>query len=192
IVVTNILAQGFIVLQTEIVNALFGDGPLPTAFYTYSLFIFFIWILVINGIYIGIYFYDQWHYTISLREKDKKLRSTGFSVQLGKTVNTIPFDNIAAFYVDEGITYLKTLECKNYVIDQSLNKIMNRLPTEYFYRLNRKYIIHRNLIRGYKRDTNGKLKAVLNENFNLPDTLTISRITAPAFKKWFSISTQPA
>ena len=122
---------------------------MPIKFYTYNLFIFFIWILVINGIYIGIYFYDQWQKIIALRDKDKKLRSNGFEVQLGKTVETIPFDSISAFYVDDGTTYLKTKENKNFVLDNSLYKIMPILPEEFFYRLNRKFIIHRDLIKNY-------------------------------------------
>ena len=190
IVVTNVLAQGFIISQTEIVNALWGDGPLPVEFYTYNLFIFFIWILVINGIYIGIYFYDQWRNTIYLREKDRELRSAGFEVQLGNKVETISFDNIAAFYVENGLTYVKTNEFKKFVLDSSLNNIMPKLPKEFFFRLNRKYIVHRSTIRGYNRDVNGKLKATFTEGYDFPEFLIISRITSPGFKKWFSASSQ--
>ena len=190
IVLTNVFAQGFIILATEIINALYTDEPLPSGFYTYNLFIFFIWILVINGIYVGIYLFDQWKNTLSLREKDKQLRSTGFEVHLGKKTATIPFDKIAAFYVDEGTTFLKTVEGRNYVLDGSLSSILKAIPEENFFRLNRKYIVHRSLIRAYERNVNGKLTALLEDFDNLPDQVTISRITAPAFKKWFRIAAQ--
>lgn len=190
ILVTNLLAQGFIIIQTEVINTLFGEGPLPIQFYTYNLFIFFIWILVINGIYIGMSFYDQWQRTISLREKDKELRSTGFKVQLGKTVEAIPFEDIAAFYVEEGITYLRTRERKNFVLDLSLNKIMPGLPAEDFFRLNRKYIMHRAYIRGYQRAVNGKLSARLQDGYDLPMAISISRIAAPDFKRWYGATSQ--
>lgn len=185
IVLTNVVAQGFIILATEIINALFTDAPLPSGFYTYNLFIFFIWILVINGVYIGIYFYDQWGRVLSLREKDREIRSKGVKVQLGKTVKTIPFKDILAFYVEEGVTYLMTIESKSYILDKSLSKIMEQLPTEYFYRLNRKYIVHRSAIQGYQRGMNGKLNTILNPFQNLPPEIVISRTTAPHFKKWF-------
>lgn len=185
LLITNLIAQGFIIGATEAVNAIFADKPLPSGFYTYNLFIFFIWILVINGIYIGIYFYDQWRNTISLRERDKKLRVQGFEVQLGNTVETISFENISAFYFDEGSTYLKTSENKNFILDSSLNKIMPKLPDELFFRLNRKFILHRNQIINYRKGINGKLKVALNNNFGLPDNIIVSRITAPEFKRWF-------
>ena len=190
IIVTNLLAQGFIILQTEVVNAIWGDGPLPIKFYTYNLFIFFIWILVINGIYIGIYFYDQWKNTAYLREKDKTLRSVGFEVHEGKSVNTIAFENIAAFFVEEGTTYLTTLDQKKFILDASLNKIMHKLPKEHFFRLNRKYIVNRHVLKGYKKDVNGKLRATLSIDLSASEALIISRITAPDFKKWFKAASQ--
>lgn len=190
ILYTNILAQGFIILQTELINALFGDGPLPRNFYTYNLFIFFIWILVINGIYIGIYFFDQWKKMSLLRESDKNLRSKGFEVQLGKTVETVPFLNIAAILVSEGTTYLITTDDKNFVLDNSLNKILPKLPSEYFFRLNRRCIVHRQILQGYKKDTNGKLQVFVHKGNLLNDTYIVSRLTAPSFKKWFSAASQ--
>ncbi len=190
IILTNVFAQGFIILATELINAIYTDEPLPSGFYTYNLFIFFIWILVINGIYVGIYLFDQWKDTISLREKDKQLRSSGFEVHLGRKTETIPFEKIAAFYVDEGTTYLKTSEGRNYVVDSSLNSILEAIPEENFFRLNRKYIFHRSAIKAYERNVNGKLTALLTNFENLPNKVTISRITAPAFKKWFRIAAQ--
>ena len=189
ILLTNVFAQGFIILQTEIVNELYTDEPLPLAFYTYNLFIFFIWILVINGIYIAMYFYTQWGSAQRLREIDKQLRSTGFEVHLGKKTETIPFEQIVAFYVDEGTAFLKTRESRSYVVDRSLNKIESQLPEELFYRLNRKYIVHRSHIRGFEREVNGKLRALLHPLDNLPEQAIISRTNAPNFKRWFSQAT---
>lgn len=190
IVLTNLFAQGFIILATEVINAIFTDKPLPLHFYTYNLFIFFIWILVINGIYIAMYFYTQWSSTIQLREKDRELRSSGFEVHLGKKTETIPFDQIALFYVEEGTAFLRTKEKRNFVVDRSLNKIIQILPEELFYRLNRKYIVHRSFIKGFEREVNGKLRAILHPLDNIPEEVVISRTTAPAFKRWYRASSQ--
>ena len=184
IIWTTLVVQGFIILSTEVINALFGDGPLPRKFYTYNLFIFFIWILVINGLYIGIYFYDEWKQTQALRDQDKQLREMGFEVLVGKTLKKIPFQDIAHFYVEVGTTYLHTVEGRRYVLGDSLNKIAPRLPEEHFFRLNRRYIVNRNLISGYKKDINGKL-LVTTELPGEAQQQTVSRITAPQFKRWF-------
>ncbi len=187
LLITNLVAQGFIILATEIINALFGDGPLPTSFYTYNLFIFFIWILVINGIYVGFYLYDQWRIAQSLREKDKKLRSKGFSVALGNSTKQIAFEQIAVFYVEDRATFLRTKTGEQFVLDDSLNKIVPVLPEEFFFRLNRKYIVHREQIKGYRKEMNGKLLVEFDSGLFI-ETSIVSRITAPDFKKWFSIT----
>jgi hypothetical protein len=184
IVVTNVLAQGFIILQTEVVNALFGDGPLPIKFYTYNLFIFFIWILVINGIYVGYYFYDSWKTAQTLREKDKELRSTGFAVLLGNITKNIEFGQIAIMYVEDRTTFLRTKNGEQFVVDDSLNKIVPRLPEESFFRLNRKYIVNRGQIKAYRKEMNGKLSVDFDSG-QFINTSIVSRTTAPEFKKWF-------
>ncbi len=184
IVWTTLIVQGFIIGSTELINALFGEGPLPTKFYSYNLFIFFIWILVINGVYIGIYFYDEWKKTQELRVKDKQLRDTGFEILVGNHLKRITFNRIAHFQIDQGATYLYTLDGYRYVLDDSLNKIMPRLPEEHFFRLNRKYIVHRSCINGYKKETNGKLAVQIVIDGKSEEQI-VSRITAPHFKQWF-------
>ncbi len=186
IFLTNLVIQAYLIFVTELVNALFGDGPLPLKFYTYNLFIFFIWVLVINGIYIGYYFHSQWHATQSLRETDKTLRSTGFEILLGNTTQNIAFENIVGFYVDDKTSYLVTKDMQRYIIDSSLNKIGPRLPEEFFFRLNRKCIVHRDWIQGYKKDVNGKLIADFKTDMPFERNQIISRTTAPEFKRWFS------
>jgi len=190
LLLTNLAAQGFIILATEVINAFFGDGPLPSGFYTYNLFIFFIWILVINGIYVGFYLYDQWFLAQSLREKDKKLRSKGFSVTLGNTTRHIAFEQIALFHVEGKATFLRTKTGEQFVVDDSLNGILPLLPGEVFFRLNRKYILHREQIKQYRKEMNGKL-LVEFDSVAAAKTVTVSRTNAPEFKKWFTLAAPP-
>jgi DNA-binding LytR/AlgR family response regulator len=190
LLLTNMVAQGFIIMATEAVNAVYTDNPLPINFYTYNLFIFFIWILVINGIYIAMYLHDQLRTSQDLREQDKKLRTLGFEVQLGNSVKNISFEDIAVIYVEEGTTSLKTLKGNTFILDRSLNKIMPVLPEELFFRLNRRYIAHRKAISGYHKGVNGKLQVRLHALEGMKETITVSRITAPEFKEWFRATVQ--
>lgn len=132
LLLTNLVAQGFIILATEAVIAIYTDEPLPVNFYTYNLLIFFIWILVINSIYVAMYFHDQWVTSQHLREADKQLWSQGFEVQLGNSVKNISFEDIAYIYVEGGTTSLKTVQGNIFILDRSLNKIMPVLPDELF------------------------------------------------------------
>ncbi len=188
---TNLAVLAFTIGATEGVNALYWDKPLPRSFYTYNLFIFFIWILVINGIYTGLYFYDQWQRAQDLREKDRMLRQAGYQVRQGRRVLTLPFPSIAAFHAEERQTYLTTLEGKRYALDFPLNKIETLLPAEAFFRVNRQYILNREVIGGYSREPHGKLKLELNRELRLPENPVISRLTAPAFKAWLQEAVHP-
>ena len=185
IVLTNLVAQGFIILATEAINAAFNDKPIPINFYTYNLFIFFIWILVINGIYIGLFFHHQWVTTQVLRLKDRQLRAQGLEVQLGKNTKMVPFEEIAYIFVDEGATALRDIHGKTYILDRSLNKLMPGFPEEDFFRLNRRYVVHRNSIAGFRKGVNGKIEVGLHPDISLPESITVSRISAPGFKIWF-------
>ncbi len=188
---TNLAVLTFTIVATEGVNALYWDKPLPQSFYTYNLFIFFIWILVINGIYTGLYFFDQWQRAHQLREKDQRLRQAGYQVKQGRQVRTLPFTSIGVFHAEEGQIYLTTLEGRRYALDLPLNKIETILPTEAFFRVNRQYILNREVISGYSRETNGKLQLELNRDLRLMEKPVISRLTAPSFKAWFQKAVQP-
>ncbi|MBC2839654.1 LytTR family DNA-binding domain-containing protein [Robiginitalea sp. SC105] len=185
---TNALVLAFTIGATEGVNALYWDKPLPRSFYTYNLFIFFIWILVINGIYTGLYFYDQLREVRQLRERERNLKSSGFQVQRGARVARLPFAEIAAFYSDEGQTYLQTLEGETFALERSLNRIEPLVPDTDFFRVNRKYIINRRLILGYRKQEYGKLVLELRPGSRLPDLPGVSRLTAPAFKEWLGMA----
>jgi hypothetical protein len=187
---SNLSILGFIISTTWAINELFGDGPLPSDFYTYNLFIFFIWILVINSIYIGLYFYDQWQRSQELFENERALKTKGFQVRKGKQINNISFSQIGAFHSEEGLTYLTTMEGERFVVDSSLGNILEDLPGTMFYRINRKYILSRDIIDGYYKESYGKLRVNLRDRFPLPEHPIISRLTAPGFKEWLGKAVQ--
>jgi DNA-binding LytR/AlgR family response regulator len=74
---------------------------------------------------------------------------------------------------------------KKFFPDRSLDKIEKHLPGEWFFRLNRQYILHRNAITGFKRSNDGKIDVTIKGLENLPKAVQVSRTKAVAFKKWF-------
>lgn len=174
-----------IILLTELENWIARSRPVPVSFYLFDVFIFVIWFIVINGIYIGMHYYAEWKTSEHKREEEKKVRAGGFTVKHGKQNLLIPFNDILGFYVDEGYTILLTWQNKKYFPDRSLDKIEESLPEEWFFRLNRQYIIHRKALSGFKRTGDGKIDVLLNAVDNLPLTIQVSRTKAVAFKSWF-------
>lgn len=174
-----------IIALTELSSWVVKGRPALLNFYTFDVFIFFIWFIVINGIYVGMHYYAGWKESEKARQEDKKLRAGGFAVKHGRQNLQIAFEDVLGFYVDDGYTLLLTRHHKKYFPDKSLDKIEEMLPAEWFFRLNRQYIVHRNAVTGFKRTGDGKIDVLITGAEYLPETISVSRIKAAAFKNWF-------
>lgn len=172
-------------LLTELSSWIAKGRPAPLHFYTRDLFIISIWFFVINGIYIGLYYYRQWQQLEDRREEENRIISEGFVFKYGKKDLRLNFEELAGFYVESDYIVVSTLDGKKYYLNQSLEKVEKILPASHFFRLNRQFILSRKIISGFKRAENGKIQVQLNGNKNLPAEVPVSRTKAPSFKNWF-------
>lgn len=185
LIITTITGLLIIILLTELVSFIARGHKAPVSFYLYDVFIICIWFFVINGIYIGMHYYSEWKESEHRRQEDKKVRAAGFTVKLGKQNLLVPFDEISAFYTEDGYTILLSHQNRKFFPDRSLDKIETQLPGEWFFRLNRQYILHRNALAGFKRSNDGKIDVIIKNLENFPEAIQVSRTKAVAFKKWF-------
>ena len=185
LVLTTIAGQLIIILLTELVSWIAKGRPALLNFYTFDVFIFIIWFIVINGIYIGMHYYAEWKQSEEMRQEDKKLRAEGFTVKHGNQNLLVPFEDILGFYVEDGYTILLTWQNKKFFPDKSLDKIEEQLPREVFFRLNRQYISHRKAVTGFKRGGDGKIDVLINVHEGFPQSIPVSRLRAASFKNWF-------
>ena len=185
LICTMIIGLLIISLTTELVSLIAKGQPAPPDFYFVDLFIISIWFFVINGIYIGLYYYGRWRDTEEKRLEDNRIKSGGLMVRHGKQNLMIDFKDLLLLYVDnEYVTACHRLG-KKYLLNESLDKVEKKLPALYFFRLNRQNIVHRQLVRGFRRIENGKIQVLLNSLENLPAEIPVSRSKAVAFKEWF-------
>jgi DNA-binding LytR/AlgR family response regulator len=104
-----------------------------------------------------------------------------FTVKVGKKIKIIPSGNVCCFYSFENATYLKT-SAGNYIINHSLTSLENDLNPEYFFRVNRTFIVHKKAIKDIIAHYNSRLKLVLH-SYN--DTeIIVSRERVKDFKNW--------
>jgi len=185
---TVLAGVGVIALLTELVNLVAGDQPVPLDFYTQTIFLFVIWILVVNGIYVGLHFYHAWQHLAATQKEEQKPERKGVVVKTGKQDLLLLFEEIAGCYVDNDYAVLCNRNDRKFFLDQSLDKLEKQLPAPQFFRLNRQYIIHRDMITGFERADNGKVNVLLHSTANLPPSITVSRLKAAGFKEWFQLS----
>jgi DNA-binding LytR/AlgR family response regulator len=185
---TLIIGLVIISVLTELVSLIAKGKPAPLHFYTIDLFIISIWFFVINGIYLGLHFYHLYQELEARRQHENQIKADGIFVKQGKQDIRLSYDELEGFYVDEDYAVASQLGGKKFYLTQSLDKIEKTLPPGSFYRLNRQYIVHRQIISGFKRVDNSKILVILQKTTNFPTEIPVSRLRAPAFKSWF----QPA
>jgi DNA-binding LytR/AlgR family response regulator len=182
---TLIIGLVIISLLTELVSWIAKGKPAPLHFYTIDLVIISIWFFVINGIYLGIHFYRLYQESEATRQRENQRKSDGIFVRQGKQDIRLLYHELEGFFVDEDYAVASQLGGKKYYMTQSLDKIEKTLPATNFYRLNRQYIVHRQIVSGYKRADNGKILVMLQSTTNFPSEIPVSRLRAPSFKGWF-------
>ena len=165
-----------IIIMTEAVNALWGDGPLPLSFYTENLVIFFIWILVFNGIYTGIHFYRQ-------TGLSPPAAPTRIAVRLGKQKLLLEESDILFFQSEGDLITMVDRKLRTFYLDQSLRQLEGKL-TDRFFRANRQYLLSRESVRRYQPGINGKLQVWIPKGGEGEEEITVSRTKAAAFRRW--------
>ena len=187
-ITTTLLAgMSIIILLTVIIHYSLKDDPLPIGFFTYDIFIISVWFLVINGIYVSVHFYCEWQAAQNKRDEENRIKAGGLKVKSGKQEIILRFEEIAGFNMDGEYVVCFTLAGKKFLLDQSMEKLEKLLPSPWFFRLNRQFLLHRQIITGFERAENGKLNVLVKPSpFSSP--INVSRIRAADFKNWFEPS----
>ncbi len=185
VVITTFTGMLIIILLTELESWIARGRSAVMSFYSFDIFIILIWFFVINGIYIGMHYYHESKMAERHRRKEKILLAGGYPVRFGKQNLMIPFNEIACFYIEDGYSIMLNWHDKKFFPDKSLDKIEKDLPEEWFFRVNRQYIIHRNAVAGFKRIADGKIVILIKSIESMPGSIPASRLKAAAFKNWF-------
>lgn len=117
-----------------------------------------------------------------IRLDDKKYK-TRFLVKQGERLISVLVEDIAFFYVHNGLVYLKTHAGRGYVVDFTLDELQQQLDPDKFFRANRQFIINYPSIKTVHKWYKGKLK--LDTYLPTDEEITISAEKATEFKEWF-------
>jgi DNA-binding LytR/AlgR family response regulator len=105
-----------------------------------------------------------------------------FLVKVGTHLRAIKTSDILYFYSFEKGTYIKTLDNKNYLMDQTLEMIEQRIDPTRFFRINRKYIVSIDAINDVSIYSNSRLK--LKVAHAEEDDFMVAREKVKLFKAW--------
>jgi two-component system LytT family response regulator len=97
----------------------------------------------------------------------------------------IPFsaESVVFFYTSNQVVTAVT-EHREFVMNETLEEIENRLPADSFFRANRQFIIHKKYVVNAELYFNNRL--VVHLKLKTPEKIIISREKAGDFKEWLS------
>jgi two-component system response regulator LytT len=106
-----------------------------------------------------------------------------FLGKVGQRLFFIDSNNIAFFQADNKIVHLVDTEGNRYLVDHTLERLEEQLDPQYFFRLNRRFIININAIQQVKPYYNSRLKLSV-KGVPQAEEMVISRDRVAEFKLW--------
>ncbi len=112
---------------------------------------------------------------------DRKYKKR-ITIKIGQHIKIIKTDAIECFYSENKATYIHTNENRNYLLDHSLEFWYEQLNPEYYFRVNRTFVVHIHAIKDIIAYTNSRLKLILN-HYN-DQEIIVSRERVKSFKNF--------
>ncbi len=106
-----------------------------------------------------------------------------FLAKVGQRLFFVQASEVAYFFADNKIVYLVDREGNRFILNITLEKLELLLDPQYFFRINRKIIVHADVIEQVKPVANNRLKLLL-KGVQTPEDSTISREKIADFKTW--------
>jgi len=119
----------------------------------------------------------------SFNEKQSR-RKTHFLVPHKDKLLPLAIDDIAYFNAEMKIARAVTFDNKSYSLDYSLDELMKNLNEEYFFRVNRQYIVSHKAVKDISVWFMGKL--AVNLNVPVSERVFVSKGRVSDFKRWFT------
>ncbi|MBL4559735.1 MAG: response regulator transcription factor [Labilibaculum sp.] len=109
-----------------------------------------------------------------------------FLVKINKQLIIIPVEDIAFFYTEDKLSFIRQWNGKSFPIDYSLKKIEEIVDPNLFFRISRKYIVHLDSIQQLYYTSKSRIKLKLKPA-SLNDDAIVAIEKLGSFKKWLSL-----
>lgn len=172
----------FNILLNEFFDYIFFDSErlsLSLSFYTGDTALALVFLLLLHAIYFTLF--------LVYNQKNKSLLLTGQKIKVidGMNFKFLVASDIVAIYILHGNTYVIDTSFKKYISNQPLREFEEKFNDDYF-RINRKFILSKQIIDSYKSIENGKIEVSLKNKKidDLMGSIIVSRDRASSFRSW--------
>jgi two-component system, LytTR family, response regulator LytT len=105
-----------------------------------------------------------------------------FLVKQGQKFITVETNDIAYFFTEDRVNFIKTRSGQRFIVDYTLDELEQTLDIRQFFRANRQFIVHAKSVDSVHPFFNSKLKVLLKPTTE--EEVLISREKASEFKQW--------
>ena len=117
-----------------------------------------------------------------LLQQTNRTYKSRFLVKIGQKIKAIPTNKISYFFTQDKLSFIVSHQSDKFPVDHTLEEIDAMLDPKYFFRINRKYIVHIDAVKEIHPYFKGRLKLELNPGVN--EDIVISSEKTPSFKAW--------
>ncbi len=112
----------------------------------------------------------------------EQMFSQRFVVRQGGAYIPLSIEDIAYFFTEHRITFVRTIDGETYIMDSNLSEIEQKLDPAISFRVNRQYLVLLEAITKFKSTVQNKIELHLNPVTQTP--ILISKENAVRFRKW--------
>ena len=105
-----------------------------------------------------------------------------FIAKKGDKSRSVPVTEIRFFYAEDKVVFFQTITEERFIIDESLDQIAPLLDPTFFFRLNRKFLVHIEAVQEWESYFHGRLAVQLEGCKGNPQF--VSRDKAKVFQSW--------
>ena len=129
--------------------------------------------------------YLKHHHELDAKDSVVEKAWENFQVKRGKKTYVIPVEDIAYFHRKDQFNYLMKKSGEEFMVDESLSAIEQRLDASVFFRINRQLLAHRNSISSFKVLPNRQTELAIEPEMTVLPLLNKNR--SAQFKQWVKL-----
>jgi DNA-binding LytR/AlgR family response regulator len=102
--------------------------------------------------------------------------------KVGDNYQHVAMQDVAYFYSEDHYTFVATKDKQRYIINYTLDTLVEQLNPQQFFRISRQFILNINSINTISKHFNGRLKITVNPSFS--EDIYVSRNRVQTFLAW--------
>ncbi len=109
-----------------------------------------------------------------------------FLVSIGTKIRSVSVEEVAYFMADGKYVHLRTREGADYIVDQTLTSLAERVSPIQFFQINRKFLVSFHAIREMVRYSNNRIKVTLHPTPPQGSDAIVSADRIQEFRQWLN------